>query len=186
MLKKAFAAIGLAALLTLGGAAAASAGTYPPTVACTAGAATLSVGQSTVITCSSLPPNVTGTITVTGPGVVPDTLSSVVMSAAVGTSSVKKTTTAEGTVSVNFKGPIVPGSYTVTLVADNGQSGATTVTVVDPQASGGSTGGAGGGAGLPVTGGTLPAAAVWLGLGAVGLGGIAVVAAAARRRAHNR
>ena len=36
---------------------------------------------------------------------------------------------------------------------------------------------------LPATGGDVPMGAIWLGIGAVGLGGIAVTAAAARRRA---
>lgn len=176
MLKKALIAVGIAGLLALGSASAASAAPYPPNVTCRAGAATLSVGETTVINCSGLQPNITGTLTVTGPGVTPDTLSSIVYAAAVGTSSVTKTTTPEGTVAVNFRGPFVPGSYTVTLVAENGQEGAATVTVVDPAPPGG----------LPVTGGSIPAGALWLGVGAVGLGGIAVAAAVARRRTHNR
>ena len=177
MLKKAFAALAVAGLLTLGGASAAFAD-YPPIVRCLAGASTLSVGQATVITCQDLRPNVTGTLTVTGPGVNDDTLSSFVFAAPIGTDSVTKTTTPQGTVSVNFVAP-AEGNFTVNLVVEDGQTGSTEIDVVAP----GSGGGAGGG--LPPTGGTVPAGAIWLGVGAVGLGGIAIAAALASRRSRS-
>jgi hypothetical protein len=183
MLKKTLVAVGIAALIALGSPLAASAAPpapYPANITCRAAAATVRSGETTVINCSGLQPNITGVITVTGPGVTPDTLSSIVFAAPIGTSSVTKTTSPEGTVSVNFKGPITPGAYTVTLVAENGQEGEAVVEVVVPDAASGSEDG------LPVTGGTVSPAAIWLGVGAVGLGGIAVAAAAARRRAQNR
>lgn len=174
MLKKTLAAAGVAALLILGGASAATAADYPATVGCTANPATIAVGETSVITCTGLEPNVTGTLTVTGPGVVPDTLTSIVFASTSGTSSVTKTTSAAGDVSVNFRGPAA-GSFTVSLEADNGQSGSAAVTV---------TAASGGDSGLPATGSTVPAAAIWLGVGAIGIGGIAVAAAVARRRAQ--
>lgn len=175
MLKKTFAAAGVAALLLLGGASAASAVSYPPDEGCTAVPATIAVGETSVITCVGLDPNVTGTFTVSGPGVVSDTLSSVVFASTSGTSSVTKTTSATGEVSVNFRGPAA-ASFTVSLEAENGQSGSATVTVTDTAD--------GGDEDLAGTGGTVPAAAIWLGVGAIGIGGIAVAAAVARRRAH--
>ena len=72
------------------------------------------MGAVSVVTCTGLQPNVTGTLTVTGPGVTDATLSSIVFAGATGTDSVTKTTSATGTVSVNFKGPAA-GNYTVSL-----------------------------------------------------------------------
>ncbi len=177
MLKKVLVSVALLGVLILGGASAASAAGngYPPVVGCTANPNPIVVGQTSVITCTGLQPNVTGTLTVTGPRVNSGTLSSVAL-AATSSDSVTKTTTAAGTVSVEFHAP-APGGFAVSLEAENGQTGSTTVTVAAP-ASGSSSG-------LPTTGGTLPAAAIWLGLGAIGLGGIAVAAAIARRRAHS-
>ncbi|WP_396655249.1 LPXTG cell wall anchor domain-containing protein [Microbacterium aurum] len=56
--------------------------------------------------------------------------------------------------------------------------------VSDARALQGGTGGAG--STLPSTGGEIPAVALWIGAGALGLGGLAVVAATARRRAQQR
>ena len=65
--------------------------------------------------------------------------------------------------------------------ADNGDFTSTAV-----GAANGSTGSNAAGAnGLPATGGEVPLTALWIGAGALGLGGIAVVAATARRRAHS-
>src|SRR3954454_20769924 len=100
MFKKIFAASAVAAVLVFSGASAAMAATtptptpYPPTVGCTANPATIAVGQTSVITCTGLQPNVSGTLTVSGPGVQSDTLSSFVHASANGTSSVRKTTSA--------------------------------------------------------------------------------------------
>jgi len=189
VLKKVFATVGLAVLLALGGGSAASA--YPATASCSANPTTFAVGGSTTILCVGLRPLITGTLTVTGPGVQPGSLSSIVLAGAVGSASVTKTTTPEGTVAVTFTGPIVPGAYTISLVAEDGASGSTTVNVVPAGGSGtgGTSGGTQsgtGGTGLSATGGTVPAAAIWFGVGAVGLGAIAVAAAASRRRAQNR
>ena len=175
MIKKSLAALAVVGILTLGGASAAMADGYAAQVGCTANPNPIAVGATSVITCTGLQPNVTGTLTVTGPGVTGDTLSSIVFAGATGTDSVTKTTSAEGTVSVNFKGPAA-GNYTVTLESQ-GQTGSATVTVTAAST--------GGGSGLPATGGEVPAAAIWLGVGAIGIGGIAVAAAVARRRASS-
>jgi LPXTG-motif cell wall-anchored protein len=88
--------------------------------------------------------------------------------------------------------PVTAGDTTLTVgqsttIAANDLGDYTSVTTVPPGA--GATLGSivlasGTGSGeLPATGGTGPAAFIWLGVGAIGLGGIAVAAAVARRRA---
>ena len=161
MLKKILAAAAITAALVLGGSSAAMAQTYPAQVGCVANPATIVVGQTSVVTCTGLSPNATGTFPVTGP------------SGTVTTRTI--TTDAQGKATFSLVGPAA-GNYTVSLVTSNGQSGSATVTVTAASA------GAGGGS-LPPTGTDVPAAAIWLGVGAIGIGGIAVAAAVARRRA---
>ncbi|GAA5093741.1 hypothetical protein GCM10025760_24270 [Microbacterium yannicii] len=168
MLKKTLAAAGIAGALILGSSAAAFAD-YPATAPVTAGDTTLTVGQSTTITANDL-----GDYTSVDFSVNPtsgSTLSSIVVAAAAG--GVTKPV-ANGTASATFTANAA-GTYTVTVAATDGALGSVTISV----AAAGSTPAPGA---LPATGGTIPAAAIWVGVGAVGLGGIAVAAVAARRR----
>ncbi|KAF2413439.1 hypothetical protein B1729_09980 [Microbacterium sp. B35-04] len=171
MFKKAFATIAVAGLLVLGGAAAASAD-YPSDVTITAGDATLTVGQSTTVTAGNL-----GDRTAVSFSVSPTTggsLSSIVLASA--GSSVEKSVV-DGSASATFTADAV-GTYVVSVSDAEGTLGSVTISV----AATGSGTGSGSGE-LPATGGTVPAAFIWLGVGAIGLGGIAVAAAVARRRA---
>ncbi|MFC8682679.1 LPXTG cell wall anchor domain-containing protein [Microbacterium ureisolvens] len=175
MFKKAFAVVALAGALVLGTAAAASAD-YPADVTVTAGDATLTVGQSTTITASNL-----GDLEVVYFAVTPSTggsLSSIVLASA--GAEVEKPVT-DGSATATFTANAV-GTYVVNVSDGETSLGQTTITVA--AAGSGTGGGTGGGTGeLPATGGTVPGAFIWLGVGAIGLGGIAVAAAVARRRA---
>jgi hypothetical protein len=172
VLKKLLTAVGLAGLIILGGSSAALADEYPPSVECTATPPTLVVGGTTTVNCTGLVPGEV-TITATGPGVVEGDLASIVFAAATGTVSVTKTVGADGTVSASLT-VHQAGTFVVTATDSQGNTVSATVTAT-----------AAGGGGLPPTGGTVPAAAIWLGVGALGLGGIAVAAAMAQRRARN-
>lgn len=182
MFKKALAAAAVVAALVFVGAAGASAeDEYPPIEpGCSAAPSPITPGQTSVVTCNF--PDFAGwdaTLTVTGPGVTDATLSSLALTPATGTDTVTKPISSEGVVTFNFLGPAVTAStnFTVEATATDGkftQEGSATITV-NPAA--GPT------PGLPVTGGTVPAAVIWLGVGAIGIGGIAVAAAIARRRA---
>lgn len=110
------------------------------------------------------------------------TLSSLVKAAAAG--SVTKPIV-NGVASANFTASAA-GTYTVS-VTDGDVNDTITLTVTAASTGGGAGGGTGGaGSTLPSTGGEIPAVALWIGAGALGLGGLAVVAATARRRAQQR
>lgn len=155
----------------LGGAAAASAD-YPVDAPVTVSDTTPVVGQPVTITFGEL-----GDLESVFFSVSPSTgatLASIVLASA-GTSVEK---------------PVVDGSATATFTAQT--SGTYVVSISDGETVIGSVtldvapagSGAGGSSGdLPATGGAVPGAFVWLGVGAVGLGAIAVAAAVARRRA---
>lgn len=171
MLKKSLTAMGIAGLFILGGFSTAQA--YPSDVPVTAGDATLAPGQSTVITASDVDGGVT--FSTSGPGVTAGTLSSIAFIAATGSSSVVKPANADRVAAATFTAPSVGGTFRIQIVDADGDTGMVTITVVAAEASGAD--------GLPPTGGTLSAAAIWLGIGVMGIGGIAVAAAIARRRA---
>ncbi|WP_243075700.1 hypothetical protein [Microbacterium sp. SS28] len=187
MFKKTLAAVVVAGALVFAGSAAAFAeDDYPADIGCTANPATIQPGATSVITCvfAEEAEGWTVELSVTGPGVVPNTLSSIAHAAATGTSTVSKVVT-DGQITVNLLGPAVTAStpYLVEAVATSPDEkttleGSATVTVT-PAAAPVTPG-------LPPTGGTVPAAAIWLGVGAIGIGGIAVAAAVARRRAANK
>ncbi|MDE0545405.1 hypothetical protein [Microbacterium sp. C7(2022)] len=187
MKKKIFAVAAIAAAVSLAGSSAAFADEYPSDVVCVASPASIAPGATSTITCSSetgfIPGEVTGVFATSGPGVVDGTtLSSIVLASADGSASVTKTSSTDGVFTATFTAPTVTETtdYTVTLSPEDGDVvGSTTITVaVDDAAAGGE----GGEDGLPATGGAAPMAAIWLGVGAVGIGGIAVAAAVARRR----
>ena len=172
MFKKALATIAVAGLLVLGGAGAALAD-YPSDAPVTAGDTTLTVGQSTTITANDLGDYTSVTFSVSPAGAA---LSSIVLASGTG-SSVEKPVV-NGSASATFTAN-APGSYVVTVSGEGETLGSVTMSV----AAAPSGSGAGGSGELPATGGTVPAAFIWLGVGAIGLGGIAVAAAVARRRA---
>ena len=88
-----------------------------------------------------------------------------------------------GTATAQFTAPGA-GSYVISVSAPgyNTQSITIVVTAAPAAAAGGGSGS--GSATMPATGGELPVAALWIGAGAVGVGALVVIAAAARRRAQ--
>ncbi|MDR7112938.1 LPXTG-motif cell wall-anchored protein [Microbacterium trichothecenolyticum] len=169
MFKKTAAALAVAGLLVLGGAGAASAD-YPADAPVTASDTTPTVGQTVTITANDLGDYSTVTFTVS-----PTTgasLASIVLASSGG--SVSKPVN-NGSASASFTATTA-GTYVVT-VSGEGALGSVTLNVA---AAGSGSGGSGQ---LPATGGEVPGAIIWLGVGAIGLGGIAVAAAVARRRA---
>ena len=169
MFKKTFAAIAVAGLLVLGGAGAASADYTPDPPTVVVSDTTPAVGQTITITFNNLNvPFVRITVT-PGQGV---TLASLVHAA--GSGGVEKQVV-NGSASVQFTASQT-GTYVVTAADGEGNVVATQTLTVGTAAAGGS-------GQLPATGGEVPGAMIWLGVGAIGLGGIAVAAAVARRRA---
>ena len=178
MFKKAMAVFGVSALMVLGASSAALADSnYPPSGGVTVGDTTITVGNNTTINVSGVgnEVNVTFVIVVSPGG---GSLASVAAAAApVGVTKVPSGDTASAVFSAT-----VPGDHTVTVTGASGTVyGSATINVA--AAGTGAAVGAGSNGGLPATGGVVPAAALWLGIGAMGIGGIAVAAVAARRRA---
>lgn len=177
MIKKTLTAVGIAGFIVFAGASAANAD-YTSDVDATVGDPTLVPGQATVITAT----NVDGTTTfaTSGPGVTENTLTSISFAAAVGSDTAVKEAGDDRTAQATFTAPTAGGTYTIQIEDADGDTQSVTLTV----AAAGSGGAGGAGGTLPATGSNaVPAAAIWLGAGAVGLGGIAVTAAVARRRA---
>lgn len=168
MLKKYVAAAGIAAAFLFVGAGAASAAAYPADVPIVAEDTTPGVGVPTLLT-------------VTGLGALDDvTFSASGCASATFEESGSATATVpvvDESASATFVATAA-GTCTVSVLDGDTVIGSTVLTVGTPASSGGGTGG------LPPTGGDVPAAAIWLGVGALAVGGIAVAAAAARRRSH--
>jgi len=172
MLKKTLAAVVVAGALLFTGASAANAD-YTPDDNVTVSDSTPAPGQTIVITITGIADGIPWvTFSTTDAGV---TLSSIVPTAV--TSSVQKDVV-DGTASANFVAA-EPGNYTVTVTDPDGNVLETVGITV-------AAAGAGDDDELPSTGGTVPAVALWVGAGALGLGGLAVVAGTARRRAAQR
>lgn len=169
MFKKTFAAAVVAGALLFTGASAANA--YTTEVEVTAGDPTLSIGESTTITAVFADPEVTSASFSVSP-TSGATLASLVHASA-GGAVTKDVVDGEATATFTAS---AAGTYTVTAAAGD-EVGTTTITV----AAAGTDGGADA---LPSTGGEIPAAALWIGAGALGLGALAVIAATARRRAQ--
>lgn len=177
--KKVAAIVAIAGALVLGGSAAANAAGYPPEIDCTVSPSPVAAGGSATISCpaGAWAAGVPVTITATGPGVGPGTLARIAFTADT-TFSITKPAAGDGSLSALFTAPTTPG--TVTIVLTDGEAVRTlTETVTAAPAPTPTT------PGLPPTGNAVPATAIWLGVGAIGIGGIAVVAAVARRRAHH-
>jgi hypothetical protein len=173
MIKKALTAAGIAGALIFAGSSAALADEYPVDTSCSASPATVAAGADSTITCEGLTPGGVE-FTATGPGISDGDLASIVLASADGSTSVVKEADTDGTASASLTVPGA-GEFVVSVEDSEGNTASTTVTVT--AAAGGDSGE------LPVTGGGMSTAALWLGVGAVGLGGIAVAAAVARRRA---
>lgn len=175
-MKKLLASATIAGVLVLGSAAAATAATgYPdgggPAITDT----TPAIGQSITITITGLPAEwnglfVTFTI-VSGPS--GGQLSSIVLAAAP-VSTTKEVS--NGTASASFSSNVA-GSFRIAATGPNGEDLGTVGFVVGEPADAGD--------GLPPTGGAVPVGVIWLGVGAVGAGGVVVAATALRRRARN-
>lgn len=179
-MKKSLAAVAVAGAIVLTGASAAHA--YPVDIECVANPTTVALGGSTTISCTGLNDDFDATFSVTGPGVQQGvTLTSVAASAATGTASVTKPVVG-GQTSATFTPP-TSADYAITVTQGDESFGTFTDTVTVTVVEGSASGGTGSTGGLPATGGDVPGAALWLGVGALGVGGIAVAAAAARRRA---
>lgn len=174
MIKKTLAAAAVSALLVLGGSSAAFGLVYPDDVDMTANPAVVTVGTPATITATDL--DGLETVYFGTDGTPGGSISSIVLAG--GSGPVAKTVT-DGTATATF---VSSAAGTFVIAVSDGETvlDTVTVTVTAPAAAGG------GGGSLPATGGTVPAAALWLGVGAIGIGGIAVAAAAARRRAARR
>ena len=168
----------LVAALTLGGASAAGAFTYPvdePDVQVSE--PTVAPGVPTVVSVTDIDPSITQvTFTSTGPSVA--TLSSLVAAAVASAPVVKPVV--DGSASVTFSAT-TPGVYTVRAAGGGEELGSVQITV-----TGSSTGQPGGGDqgddGLAKTGTDVPVGALIAGVGALGLGAVVLGAAAVRRR----
>ncbi len=180
MLKKALTTVGIAGLLVLGASSAATAANYPPQVDGTSSSPVVAPGVPTTISFGvpGYDDGTTVTFVVTGEDVSGVTLATIVRTA-VTSKSFDKTITG-GSASVQFSSTS-GGTFTVTPFIDGRQVGNAVSVTVD--ASGGGSDASN--PALPATGSEVPAAALWLGVGAVGIGGIAIAAGVARRRAHN-
>lgn len=179
MIKKTLTTVGIAGLLIFGASTAANAASYPPVVDGTSSSPVVAPGVPTTISFGfpGYDDGTTVTFVVTGEDVSGVTLATIVRTA-VTSKSFDKTITG-GSASVQFSST-TGGTFTVTPFIDGRQVGNAVSVTVD--ASGG---GSDASPALPATGSEVPAAALWLGVGAVGIGGIAIAAGVARRRAHN-
>lgn len=181
MLKKSLIGAAIAGLLVLGGASAATADSYPPDGATlTVSPASIAVGGTATLTATGLGELETvyfGSDTPAG-----GTIASIVSASSTG--PVAKPVT-DGTATATFTAA-QPGTYTLAVSDGETVLDTATITVTAAGSGAGGSGGTGGAGGnLPATGSEVPAAALWLGVGALGIGGIAVAAAVARRRAQN-
>lgn len=181
MLKKTLAATVVAGALLFGGASAASAANNYPPVTPSGSTITVTAGATATVTfdASGLPAIDTSVnFTITGPSSV--SFGSIVAAATTVTSQTTEPIVND-TATVSFT-TTVPGTYTVSAAgAQSAQSLGTVTVAVAAVASDG----------VPIdrlqaTGGEMSTAALWVGAGALGLGGLAVVAATARRRAAQR
>lgn len=176
MIKKALTALAIAGALVFAGSAAANA--YPVAPPPVVGDTTLAPGVSTTITVTGLEDFDEVVFSVSGGATVAS-----LVHASTAVSSVTKTVV-NGSASAQFSST-VEGTFVVNISDTSGNLITSVTIAVDDAFASASAGGVGGTGGLPATGGDVPVAAIWLGVGAVGIGGIAVVAAVARRRAQS-
>ncbi|WP_019181008.1 hypothetical protein [Microbacterium yannicii] len=180
MIKKTLSVVGIAAALILGGSAAAVAD-YTVDAPVAISDTTPAPGQPITITASNLEGLDVVTFSTSGAGA---SLASIVLASGSGVAVDKEVV--NGSASAVFTAS-QEGTFVVTVSADGEVLGSTTLVVDAANAGTGTgTGGTGGSGTLPATGGNVPGAVIWAGVGAVGLGGIAVAAVAARRRAASQ
>lgn len=176
-MKKTLTSLALAGLIVAGGASAATAAEYPddaPDI--TISDVTPVPGQSVTLSVQ-VPDGVTEvTFTVNGAPAGSTLTSMVFASAATVDLSVVKPVV-NNTASAVFT-PAGPGNFTAVVTGEGMAPISIGIAVAAAAPAPGENPG-----GLPATGADVPAGVIWAGVGALGLGGIAVAAAAARRRA---
>ncbi len=177
-MKKTVTSLALAGVLVLGGASAAGAVQYPvdePEV--TASDTTPVAGQPVTLTVR-VPEGITEvTFTVNGAPAGSTLTSMVFASASTVDLSVNKPVV-NGTASAVFT-PAGNGTFTAVVTAPGMEPISIDVVVGAATTPGDDSDG------LATTGGDVPAGVIWAGVGAIGLGGIAVATAAARRRSSS-
>lgn len=177
-MKKLLTSLALAGILVAGGASAASAAEYPVDPVITTSDSTPVPGQAITLTVQ-VPAGVTEvTFTING-APVGSTLTSTVFAAANTVDLSVAKPVVNGTATAVFT-PSGPGTFTVTASAPGMATQTLTLVVAAGQSDDDDDSDD-----LATTGGDIPAGVIWVGVGAIGLGGIAVAAAAARRRAHS-
>lgn len=178
-MKKTATSLALAGFLVLGGAAAATADQYPveePDV--TVSDPTPTVGQPITITVE-VPDGVTEVNFAIDDAPAGSTLTSMVFAELATVDLSVDKAVVDNSASAVFT-PAGPGTFTVLVTGDGMEPISLTLVVTaaepgDPDDDGG----------LAPTGGEIPAGVIWAGVGAIGLGGAVVAAAAIRRRSSS-
>ncbi len=175
-MKKTLTGAALAGLLVLGGASMATAATYPdegPVITTPVLSPVAGQGVPFTVTVPVGIDSVNFRITGASCG---STLASVVTAVPTVDLAVDKAVSNRTATAVLTPG--CPGTHTVIASAPGMDPVSLSVVVAAPAAAGGS----GSGSDLAATGGAVPAGVIWAGVGALGLGGIVIAGAAARRR----
>ncbi|MEV8268623.1 LPXTG cell wall anchor domain-containing protein [Microbacterium sp. NPDC076911] len=189
-MKKSLTALAIAGALVFSGAAATSAAAYTPSTDYGASTSIIVPGSPVTFTFSDLAAfeGLTLSFFLTGEGASGATLASMVFTST--TSAGVDKVVSGGSVAVTVT-VATEGSYTLTGYDSEGNAVASasfatsssTSTSTSSSTSGSTTDGSDS---LPATGGEASLAVVWLGAGALGLGGIAVAAGVARRRSASQ
>ncbi|WP_396668812.1 hypothetical protein [Microbacterium sp. R86528] len=183
-MKKSLTALAIAGALVFSGAAATSAAAYTPVGPSAPGI--ISVGSPVTFTFDGLADfnGQTLTFVLTGENASGATLASMVFTST--TSAGVAKTVVDGSVDVTVT-VASEGSYTLTgYDADGNAVAAASFATSGVGTDGSELPATGDEDALPATGGDAPLGALWLGAGALGLGGIAVAAGVARRRSASQ
>ncbi|MEJ1156010.1 hypothetical protein [Microbacterium marmarense] len=180
-MKKSLTALAIAGALVFSGAAATSAAAYTPSTDYGASTSVIVPGSVVTFTFGDLAAfnGQTLSFVLTGENASGATLASMVFTST--TSASVDKTVVDGSVAVDVT-VASEGSYTLTGYDADGNA----VAVASFATSSAAAGGTDGEDALPATGGDAPLGALWLGAGALGLGGIAVAAGVARRRSASQ
>lgn len=185
-MKKTLTALVIAGAFVCGGAAPAFASYAVPAPTCSVSPASVVAGATAVVTCEydEAFEGETVRFSVSGAGIRQGDLAMIAFADTANTATVDRVVT-NGTASTQFV-TSTAGVHTVDMTygTDGGETLDVPVEVTVTSSAAGSS--ASGSGSLPVTGGSVPTEAVWIGVGALALGGIAVAAAVARRRAYPR
>lgn len=177
-MKKLLTCLALAGILVAGGASAANAAAYPVDPVITTNDSSPVPGQSVTLSVQ-VPAGITAvTFTING-APAGSTLASTVFAAANTVDLSVTKPVVNGTASAVFT-PGGPGTFTVTASAPGmaDQTLSLVVAAATDQPGDDSDD-------LATTGSDIPVGVIWAGVGAIALGGVAVAAAAARRRSHS-